>query len=142
MNEQLPDDGTARPDYAAGLRLRPDAMRFTRGNPAHASIYVLNGALDYLARFEMPAVLAHVQSLTGALLDRLADLQILSTTPRDPSRHGASVCVASPRARAIVDAMAERGVWAWNGHGRVRISFHGYNGSADVDRVVEALRAC
>ncbi len=134
--------GSAADGYEPMPPLRADAMRFTRGNPAHASIYVLNGALDYLARFEMPAVLAHVQSLTGALLDRLADLQILSTTPRDPSRHGASVCVASPRARAIVDAMAERGVWAWNGHGRVRISFHGYNGSADVDRVVEALRAC
>ena len=134
--------GSAADGYDPVPPLRADAMRFTRGNPAHASIYVLNGALDYLSRFEMPAVLAHVQSLTGALLDRLAELQIPSTTPRDPSRHGASVCVASPRARAIVDAMAERGVWAWNGHGRVRISFHGYNSSADVDRVVEALRAC
>ena len=116
-------------------------MRFTRGNPAHASIYVLNGALDYLSRFEMGDVLRHVQALTGVLLDRLEDLQIPSTTPRDPARHGASVCVASPRARAIVDAMAEQGVWAWNGHGRVRISFHGYNSGADVDRIVEALRA-
>jgi hypothetical protein len=29
-------DGMDRPDYAAGLRLRADAMRVTRGNPSHA----------------------------------------------------------------------------------------------------------
>ena len=134
--------GSASDGYDPMPSLCDDAMRFTRGNPAHASIYVLNGALDYLSRFDMKDVLAHVQGLTVALLDRLEALQIPSTTPRDPLRHGASVCVASPRARAIVEAMAEQGVWAWNGHGRVRISFHGYNAGSDVDRVVAALRAC
>lgn len=134
--------GSAADGYDPVPPLRADAMRFTRGNPAHASIYVLNGALDYLSRFEMTDVLAHVQGLTLALLNRFEALQIATTTPRDPSRHGASVCVASPRARAIVEAMAERGVWAWNGHGRVRFSFHGYNAAADVDRIVEAFRAC
>ena len=133
--------GSAADGYDPVPPLRADAMRFTRGNPAHASIYVLNGALDYLSRFDMKDVLIHVQDLTIALLDRLEALQIPSTTPRDPLRHGASVCVASPRARAIVDAMAEQGVWAWNGHGRVRFSFHGYNSGTDVDRIVEALRA-
>jgi cysteine desulfurase/selenocysteine lyase len=132
--------GSASEGYDPVPPLRDDAMRFTRGNPAHASIYVLNGALDYLSQFDMKDVLAHVQGLTVALLDRLEALQIVSTTPRDPSRHGASVCVASPRARAIVDGMAEHGVWAWNGHGRVRISFHGYNSMVDVDRIVDALR--
>ena len=121
--------------------LRPDAMRFTRGNPAHASIYVLNSALDYLAGFAMPDVFAHIQTLTTAFLDQLADCQIPSTTPRDPSRHGASVCVASPRAKQMQEALAERGVWVWNGHGRIRFSFHGYNGMGDVDRAVQALRA-
>ena len=127
--------------YETMPALRPDAMRFTRGNPAHASIYVLNSALDYLAGFAMPDVFAHIQGLTTAFLDRLAACQIPSTTPRDPARHGASVCVASPRAKEMQEALAEQGVWAWNGHGRVRFSFHGYNGMADVERAVEALRA-
>jgi selenocysteine lyase/cysteine desulfurase len=132
--------GSAANGYDSVPPLREDAMRFTRGNPAHMSIYVLNGAMDYLSQFEMNDVRGHVQTLTCALLDRLESLQIPSTTPRDPARHGASVCVASPRARAIVDAMAERGVWAWNGHGRVRFSFHGYNSGTDVDRIADALR--
>lgn len=121
--------------------LRADALRFTRGNPAHGPVYVLAEALDYLAQFDTEAVQAHVQALAAALLARLEELQIPSTTPRDPARHGASVCVASPRAQAIVDALYAQGIYAWNGHGRVRFSFHGYNSLADVERIAEGLRA-
>jgi cysteine desulfurase/selenocysteine lyase len=121
--------------------LRDDAMRFTRGNPAHAPVYVLAEALDYLAAFDPAAIQAHVQSLTTLMLERLRALQIPTLTPSDPARHGASVCVPSERARAVVDRMAESGVLAWNGQGRVRFSFHGYNARGDVDRAVDALRA-
>src|SRR6185503_15253734 len=108
---------------------RDDALRFTRGNPAHASIYVLADALDYLAAFEVRDVQAHVQGMTTAMLERLEGLRIPTLTPTDPARHGASVCIPSPRAQAIVDAMARRGVLAWNGQGRIRVSCHGYNSS-------------
>jgi len=128
-------------DYDNPPALRSDALRFTRGNPAHAPIYVLAEALDYLAAYDMRDVQAHVQSLTAAMLGRLAELQIPTLTPADPARHGASVCVPTPHGQAIVDAMAENGVLAWNGAGRVRFSFHGYNASADVDRAIDALRA-
>ncbi|WP_043364739.1 aminotransferase class V-fold PLP-dependent enzyme [Belnapia sp. F-4-1] len=132
-------DDMGRPDYAAGLRLLPDAMRFSRGNPAHGAVYVLAEALDYLAAFPPGAAQAHVQRLTTALLDRLQEAGIPSTTPRDPARHGASVCIASPGAAALTEALVQRGVWAWNGRGRIRFSFHGYNSMADVDRIMEAL---
>jgi cysteine desulfurase/selenocysteine lyase len=121
--------------------LRSDALRFTRGNPAHAPIYVLAEALDYLAAYDMNDVQRHVQSLTTSMLARLAELQIPMLTPDDPGRHGANVCVPTPHGQAIVDAMASNGVLAWNGAGRVRFSFHGYNAGADVDRAIDALRA-
>jgi cysteine desulfurase/selenocysteine lyase len=135
--------------FAAGSRgydtlpaLKPDAMRFTRGNPAHCPVYVLNSAMSYLSRFDMLDVQRHVQTLTVALLELLTASQISSMTPRDPMRHGASVCIASPRASAVVDALYAQGVYAWNGQGRVRISFHGYNTMTDVERTVAALRTC
>lgn len=127
--------------YETALALRDDAMRFTRGNPAHGPVYVLANALDYLARFDSATVQHHVQGLTVALLERLRALRIPTTTPPDPARHGASVCVSSPRAQAIVDKLYQQGVWAWNGHGRIRFSFHGYNTMTDVDRIAEALRS-
>ncbi len=121
--------------------LRADALRFTRGNPAHAPIYVLAEALDYLSAYDMNAVQAHVQGLTVAMLEQLRALQIPVLTPAGPARHGASVCVPSPHAQAMVDAMHDHGVMAWNGQERVRFSFHGYNTRQDVDRAVNALRA-
>lgn len=120
--------------------LKPDAMRFTRGNPAHCPIYVLNSALSYLSGYDMHDVQQHVQTLTVALLHELGRSQIAVTTPTDPERHGASVCVATPDAEAIVAALHAEGIRAWNGQGRVRISFHGYNSMVDVERVAEALR--
>ena len=126
--------------YDAIPALKPDAMRFTRGNPAHCPIYVLNSALSYLSQFDMHDVQLHVQTLTGALLNELAESQIAVMTPADLARHGASVCVASPNATAIVDAMYAQGVYAWNGQGRIRVSFHGYNTMTDVERVAAALR--
>jgi cysteine desulfurase/selenocysteine lyase len=122
--------------------LKPDAMRFTRGNPAHCPIYVLNSAISYLSQFEPHEIQRHVQTLTVAFLNELAASQLSVTTPHDPARHGASVCIASPRAQEIVDALHRQGVLAWNGQGRVRISFHGYNTMTDVERTLDALRKC
>lgn len=130
-----------RPDYATALALKPDAVRFTRGNPSHAAAYVLHSALDFLERFSRGAVEAHVQRLTTALLARLEAAGIAPMTPRDPARHGASVSVEHPQAAAIVAAMAAQGVLAWNGRGRIRFSFHGYNDLGDVDRIMDALTA-
>jgi selenocysteine lyase/cysteine desulfurase len=130
-----------RPDWSRPPELLPDAARFTRGNPAHLALYVLDGALAYLERFGAPAIERHVQALTVAMLARLQAAGIASTTPADPRRHGASVCVESAQAAAIVAGMERRGVLAWNGRGRVRVSFHGYNGEDDMMRASDALIA-
>ena len=128
-----------RLDYNAGLPLVPDAMRFCRGNPAHLPVYVLGSALDYLDQWPVADVQRHVQALTVALLARLDAASMPSTTPRDPAAHGASVCIETPRADAIVAAMGEKGVLAWGGRGRIRFSFHGYNAMDDVERIMAAL---
>ena len=120
--------------------LVPDAMCFTRGNPAHCPLYVLNSALSYIANYEMREVQRHVQALTTALLGELAHAQFRVTTPADPARHGASVCIASPDAPAIVNALYDQGIYTWNGQGRIRISFHGYNTFTDVERTAAALQ--
>ena len=130
-----------RPDWSQRPALLADAGRFTRGNPAHLALYVLDGALGYLEGFGARTIEIHVQALTVAMLARLAEAGIASTTPPEPLRHGASVCVQSPHAAAIVAGMERRGVLAWNGRGRIRVSFHGYYGTEDMARATDALVA-
>ena len=40
---------------------------------------------------------------------------------------------------SVLQVVAEQGVLAWNGHGRLRISFHGYNSMDDVRRILAEL---
>lgn len=129
-----------RPDYNGPLTQRPDAFQFTRGNPAHGAIYVLGSALDYLSQFNMQDVERYVQSMATCLHQRLREAQIVPSTPENPLRSGASVCVDSELAQELVDILARRGVYAWNGRGRVRFSFHGFNAMEDVNRIMEAIR--
>ncbi len=126
----------ARPDWRAPIGLVPSAMRFCRGNPNHAGVYVLNAALDYLAAH--PEVEAHVTGLAGELRRRCLEAQLPVMTPE---RHGASVCLPHSKAAEAVRALEARGVLTWNGRGRIRVSFHGYNGTRDLDRVFEELHA-
>jgi selenocysteine lyase/cysteine desulfurase len=132
-------DAGPRPDYRNSLKLKDDAMRFTRGNPAHAPLYVLAEALTYLGQFSMSDVEHHVQALTVELLRGLRSLGIPTMTPEDPSQHGASVCIQTEQAAGIVEALYDAGIYAWNGRGRVRFSFHGYNRMQDVERILSWL---
>lgn len=130
-------DGTR---YDAGIFLREGATRFTRGNPCHSGLYVLCEALDFLSQFKPEEIQGHVQSLTFQLLRELDELGIASTTPVSNDRHGASICVTGPGARDVVKLLEDQKVYAWNGRGRIRFSFHGYNGSDDVASIAAALR--
>ncbi len=128
------------PDYSKPAVPRPDAARFTRGNPSLPSVYVLESALDYLAGHETEALEEHVAGLAGEMLEGLAELGIEPLTALDPGRRGPSVAFACPDAAGLGRRLAERGVLAWSGDGRVRLSFHGYNGARDVERALDALR--
>jgi selenocysteine lyase/cysteine desulfurase len=129
----------SRPDWTGSVDVRAGAIRFTRGNPAHGPVYVLNAALDYLDRHDAALLYRHVTALTASLIERLAEAGIPLTTPADPARHGANVCIDSSQAQAMCNALHEQRIYAWNGHGRLRFSFHGYNSRGDVDRIMAVM---
>lgn len=118
--------------------LIPGAMRFCRGNPAFVPLYMLGHAVDAAAGWATPAALeAHVHGLAAAFRQGVLEAQLPCLTP---AAHGANVCLPHPASEAMVAALHERGVMAWGGRGRVRFSFHGYNGMDDVQAGLAALR--
>lgn len=133
-------DSIGRLDYVEPPALRSDALRFTRGNPSHVSLYLLDGALAFLARHDTTALQNHVQGLTVDLHARLVAAGLTPSTPADPRRHGASICLDGDFPNAVVAEFERRGVRLWGNRGRLRISFHGYNALADVERIMAAVQ--
>lgn len=121
------------------IELKEGAARFTRGNVSYPSVYVLRSALDYLAGFDQVSLAGHVERLARELVDGLEARRMPLLTPTEPYRRGPNVCLPSGHAEQVVERLAEEGVLAWGGEGRVRFSFHGYNGSGDVERALAAL---
>jgi selenocysteine lyase/cysteine desulfurase len=128
------------PDYTQKLSLKRGAARFIQGNACHMAAALLADSVDYLSQFRASDVEAHVLALAEELMDRLDGEGIAYTTPRESDRRAANVCIRSPHAKPIADALHQRGIYGWNGRGRIRFSFHGYNSSDDVSRLFNALR--
>ncbi|KAL4940484.1 hypothetical protein BDV06DRAFT_19609 [Aspergillus oleicola] len=136
------DIGHPRPQWGnEELKLRDDALCFTRGNPGHLSIYILRESFDFLVRWDTAEIEKHVLDLSGALLDGLEKEGIPSSTPRDRDQRAGNVTVHCDGAAEIVDELRSAGVYAWNGNGRIRFSFHGYNCLRDVERIMDVLPA-
>ncbi|KAJ1569333.1 hypothetical protein HK405_006568 [Cladochytrium tenue] len=132
--------GVARPQWDSGdVSVRDDGLCFSRGNPGHLSIYILRKGLEFLRQWKTSEIETHVQTMTVRLLQELKKEGVDPSTPEDPKKHGASVTIDCNGASSIVDEMSKAGIYAWNGRGRVRFSFHGYNSMQDVDRILEVF---
>lgn len=132
--------GQARPNWAKErIETKQNALCFSRGNPAYLSLYLLRQGLKFLSQWDPAEIEQHVQLLTTDLLERLEQEGIRSSTPREKTRHGASVTIDCAGASEIVDKLSSAGIYAWNGRDRVRFSFHGYNSTRDVERIMQVF---
>ncbi|RIK39361.1 MAG: hypothetical protein DCC58_15375 [Chloroflexi bacterium] len=113
------------------------ASRFEAGNPPFISLAVLDNALAYLEALGPERIEQHVLALGGYLWDALAERGIPLLTPRDPAQRGPNVCFRWDDPAALVAQMAARDILIWGDSGRVRISFHVYNDTDDIDRFLE-----
>lgn len=111
--------------YGTPLRLAADARRFDV-SPAWFSWAGAADALELLAALDRETVRAHNVGLADAFLAGLG------LVPQG----SAIVTVDLPGA---TDALATAGIRTAVRAGRVRVSFHLYNNSADVDQAVAAL---
>ncbi len=117
------------------------ASRFEAGTPPIPNVYGALAGLRLLERVGYDAVEQQIASLVERFRDGAAAAGYAVATPADPLRRGPLVVVRSVDAQALVGRLAARGiVGSARGNG-LRISFHGYNTTQDVDAVLEALEA-
>ena len=126
--------------------LQSSAHRFQPGNAAFLALYILDNALDRLLELGIDAIERHALALGGLVYEAVASLGFEMMTPAEPGRRAGNVCFLADNLEALRAELERRRVLIWGayaGFGRLRVSTHVYNDSADVERFAAALReAC
>ncbi|MDE2887274.1 MAG: aminotransferase class V-fold PLP-dependent enzyme [Gemmatimonadota bacterium] len=118
---------------------KPMPDRMEPGNPAMMVVMHLDKALEVLLGVGLDRIDAHARDLSeqvSAGLDRLGYPVI---SPRERVARSGNTCFAVDDAKGLETALAAQNVLCWGEYGRLRVSTHLYNGSADVDRLLEVL---
>src|SRR5262245_13275682 len=118
-----------------------DARRFEAGTPPVPNIYAGLAGMQVVERIGVEAIEAHVRELNDHLIAGAMRAGFNVVTPLKPSRRGALITIKSRDVTALVGRLAERGIITSSRESNLRVSPHFYNNHADVERVLEALRA-
>jgi selenocysteine lyase/cysteine desulfurase len=114
--------------------------RLEPGNPAMVVVMFLDRAMQVILDIGLEAIQEHALDLSELVTTGLDRLGMTVISPRQRRARSGNTCFLADDARACQQALKERGVLVWGEHGRVRVSGHLYNGSDDVDCLIEALK--
>jgi cysteine desulfurase / selenocysteine lyase len=132
-------------------------QRFEAGTPPVAEAVGLHAAIEYLKQWGMDAVAAHEQVLTRYALQQLGEIpgvRIIGPTDTVDRGGAVSFAVDGIHPHDVGQVLDDRGVAVRVGHhcawpicrrygipATTRASFHIYNDTADVDVLVDGVRA-
>ncbi|MFN7978736.1 MAG: aminotransferase class V-fold PLP-dependent enzyme [Vicinamibacterales bacterium] len=112
---------------------------FEPGNPAYASLYVLDESLGYLQQVGLDRVFAHTLAMSGELRVRLVAHGLPVITPEPAAERAGSVAFLADEPHAIRRRLEDEGVLVTGELGRVRASVHLYTSEDDVRRGADAI---
>ncbi len=112
------------------------ARRFQGGTPAVSALYSGRAGLDLIAGLGVHAIEAHVSKLNAQLV---AGCENLGAKVVTPAFRGSLICVKSLDADELVTLLKADRIITSTRDGNLRISFHAYNTTEDVELVLEAL---
>jgi len=121
------------------FELADTARRFETGTPAIQPIYAVLPALAILKRVGLDSIRDHVERLSSVLIRNANELGIELKTPQEAV--GPLVVLKTKDIAAVLKAFERAGIVASSRYDGLRISFHLYNGMADVDLITEVMEA-
>jgi selenocysteine lyase/cysteine desulfurase len=116
-----------------------DGRRFEVGNPAVLPVQILGNGIEYLTRLGLPAIEAHLLSMTARLRQGLADLGLHLLTPAEADRRLGIVCFTISDEAWWRGELEKRNILGWVGDKRVRLSPHVYNSLEDIGAVLALI---
>ena len=103
-------------------------------------ILFLERALQRLHDIGTKAIQDHAWDLSERVESGLRARGRMVISPSVRGGRSGNTCFLLEDAPKLVDRLAEHQVYVWGEYGRVRVSGHLYNGSADVERLCDALK--
>ncbi|MDP4026830.1 aminotransferase class V-fold PLP-dependent enzyme [Methylobacterium sp. NEAU 140] len=133
-----PLDFIARPDNMA---LPATAGRFELGNFNLPAIQGLDAAIDLINAVGIGNVEAHCFDLGDYLIERLDQLDVGLVGPRDRQHRAPHIYVVALPATEWLDYFTQNGIRVSPERDGIRVSLGMFNTTADIDRLIEAIRA-
>lgn len=118
----------------------PDARRFETGTPPVPNLYAALAGLRVVQQVGMPAIVARLRELTGAIKEGAMRQGFHVVTPVAPDEHGAMIALRSRNVELLVKWLERDGIITSSRDGNLRISPHFYNNLGDVERLMEGLK--
>jgi selenocysteine lyase/cysteine desulfurase len=113
--------------------------RLEPGNPAMVVILFLERALRRLIELGPGLIQDHARDLSERLESGLLARGRTVISPSEREARSGNTCFLEGDAAGLTRRLAGQNVLVWGEYGRVRVSGHLYNSSADVDRFLEVL---
>ncbi|MBO0829873.1 MAG: aminotransferase class V-fold PLP-dependent enzyme [Streptosporangiales bacterium] len=122
-----------------GLDFPSAARRFETGTPSIPAAYGANAGLRLLEDVDPAVSAAHVHDLVDELSERLSAAGEVLGSPADPALRGPQVALVDDDPDALAGWLGERRIVTSPRGSLLRLSFHYYNDSSDVDAVASAI---
>lgn len=126
-------------ERAPEVEEQPMPERLEPGNPSMLVVMHLDRALEVLLSIGIERISNHARTLSELVSTGLENLGFTVISPQVRSARSGNTCFLVEDAHAMQLRLAEMDILSWGEFGRMRISTHLYNGSADVARLLTAL---
>lgn len=115
------------------------AASFSVGMPNFVALYALNAAMRYLDEVGIEAIARHADPLVARVSSGLTELGVQLMAPYRSDRPAGIVAFRHSQTARLEQALRQENVHVMHHAGRIRIAVHGYNTSADIEKLLSVL---
>jgi len=120
---------------------KPGAASFSVGMPNYPAVYAARAGLEYIRGVGVKAIDEAARPLVLHCLAELKKLPVEVLTPDEPEHIAGILAFKHPKAEEVHAKLHAAKVHVMSHAGRLRISIHGYNTEADVEKLLKELKS-
>ncbi len=115
------------------------AASFSVGMPNYPAIYAIRAGLEYIQSVGVEAIAETAQPLVHACLEGLTELPVELLTPNEKDALAGIIAFRHRASDEIYRYLHAENIHIMTHAGRLRVSLHGYNTMADMDKFLQKL---